>query len=128
MRLVILLILAIASGAAAWAQALAPARFLEGTLGDADYMIQIPAGWNGGGLVVYAHGYEGEGPGPGTVRAPGIAGYFEQRGIAWAATGFRAKGYRPSGSPAISGCPSAWHQAPRTCWCSAPSARPAIAV
>ena len=78
------------------AQAAAAQQFLDGTIGNADYMIQIPAGWTPArGLVIYGHGYEGEGPGTGTVRAPDIAGYFEQRGIAWAATGYRSKGYRP---------------------------------
>jgi hypothetical protein len=77
------------------AMAQAPAQFLDGTLGAADYMIHKPAGWDGSrGLVIYGHGYEGEGPGPGTVRAPDIAYHFERSGIAWAATGYRSKGYR----------------------------------
>jgi dienelactone hydrolase len=93
MRLILLLILAIALGSGAHAQA--PAQFIEGQLGDAEHWIQKPAGWNGGGLVVYARGYEGEGPGPGRVAAPVIGGHFERRGIAWASTGYRAMGYRP---------------------------------
>ncbi|MGE0426128.1 MAG: alpha/beta hydrolase family protein [Reyranellaceae bacterium] len=92
-RHVLLLVLALGVSSLAYAQA--PTRLVTGTLGGADYWIQKPAGWAGGGLVVYAHGYEGEGPGPGRVQAPVIGGHFERRGIAWAATGYRSRGYRP---------------------------------
>jgi pimeloyl-ACP methyl ester carboxylesterase len=91
--LVVLLLLCLARPVLA--QTLASARFLEGVIGKADYMMQIPEGWDGSrGLVIYAHGYEGEGPGSGTVREPTISGYYEKQGVAWAATGYRSKGYR----------------------------------
>ena len=40
----------------------------EGTNEGADYVMSMPPAWNGG-LVMFAHGYEGEGPGTGNVRA-----------------------------------------------------------
>ena len=38
----------------------------SGVLGGADYLIEVPANWNGG-LVVFAHGIQ-RGPGRGDVR------------------------------------------------------------
>jgi pimeloyl-ACP methyl ester carboxylesterase len=66
---------------------------MEGVLKGARYKISRPANWNGG-FVVFAHGSEDEGPGPGTVEPEQLEGYLERGGYAWAASGFRAKGYR----------------------------------
>src|SRR5262249_41025720 len=66
----------------------------EGVLDGADYLISVPADWNGR-LVMFAHGYEGEGPGIGTVRASPLDSYLREHGYAWAASGYRSKGYRP---------------------------------
>ena len=60
----------------------------------ADYLIGMPARWNGG-LVMYAHGYEGEGGGRGSVRGDPAGGHLTARGHAWAASGYRSLGYRP---------------------------------
>jgi pimeloyl-ACP methyl ester carboxylesterase len=70
-----------------------PGRY-EGTLGGAQYLINVPPDWNGG-LVMFAHGYEGEGTGTGTVRGEPLAEHLTRRGYAWAASGYRAWGYRP---------------------------------
>jgi pimeloyl-ACP methyl ester carboxylesterase len=51
------------------------------------YVIDVPAGWNGG-LVIYAHGYEG------TESSP-LASHLMANGYAWAASSFRSGGYRP---------------------------------
>ena len=64
-----------------------------GTLGGAPYRIEVPAGWRGG-LVVFAHGIQ-RGPGPGAVTSPPIAGHILGEGHAWAASGYRAREYRP---------------------------------
>ena len=66
----------------------------EGVIGGAEYWIDVPPDWNGG-LVLYAHGWEGEGPGAGTLRGSPIDQHVERRGYASAASGYRAKGYRP---------------------------------
>jgi len=70
------------------------AGFLEGTHEGADFLIAVPARWNGG-LVMFAHGYEGEGDGRGSVRASPLSSQLEARGYAWAASGYRSRGYRP---------------------------------
>ncbi|HKM74511.1 MAG TPA: DUF6351 family protein [Stellaceae bacterium] len=85
------LILALGLGIAHAAEA--PARY-QGVLGFAPYPINVPRDWNGG-LVMFAHGYEGEGSGAGTVRSSPLDGYLTQHGYAWAASGYRAWGYRP---------------------------------
>jgi hypothetical protein len=54
----------------------------------------VPPDWNGG-LVMFAYGYEGEGFGKGTVRSEPLDDYLTKRGYAWAASGYRAWGYRP---------------------------------
>lgn len=64
-----------------------------GTLGDAPYRIEVPADWRGG-LVVYAHGIQ-RGPGPGAVTSPPLASHILGEGHAWAASGYRAREYRP---------------------------------
>src|SRR5437764_13823687 len=66
----------------------------EGVLGGARYLINVPPDWNGG-LVMFAHGYEGEGSGIGTVRSSPLDAHLTKRGYAWAASGYRAWGYRP---------------------------------
>ena len=71
-----------------------PPGHYPGTLGSAPYLIDVPPDWNGG-LVVFAHGYQGEGSGPGTVLREPMAAELARRGYAWAASGYRAWGYRP---------------------------------
>ena len=66
----------------------------EGTHEGAAYFISMPTRWNGG-LVMFAHGYEGEGPGTGNVRASPLDFHLTERGYAWAASGYRSVGYRP---------------------------------
>jgi pimeloyl-ACP methyl ester carboxylesterase len=70
-----------------------PGRY-EGALGGTAYLVNVPPDWNGG-LVMFAHGYEGEGAGRGTVRSSPLDAHLTQRGYAWAASGYRAWGYRP---------------------------------
>jgi len=88
--LVLLLALAIGSRAAG----ADPRAMHEGTHEGAEYTISIPSPWNGG-LVMFAHGYEGEGPGLGGVRASPLDFHLTEAGYAWAASGYRSKGYRP---------------------------------
>lgn len=71
----------------------APGHY-EGVLGGAAYLINVPPDWNGG-LILFAHGYEGEGTGRGTARSEPLDQYLAERGYAWAASGYRAWGYRP---------------------------------
>jgi hypothetical protein len=66
----------------------------QGVLDGAQYRIDVPARWNGG-LVIYAHGYDGEGSGPGALRTEPLATYLGEQGYAWAASGYRSRGYRP---------------------------------
>jgi hypothetical protein len=44
---------------------------------------------------MFAHGYEGEGSGSGTARSEPLGNHLTKRGYAWAASGYRAWGYRP---------------------------------
>jgi hypothetical protein len=71
----------------------APGRY-DGVPGSANYTINVPPGWNGG-LVMFAHGYGGEGSGKGAVRSSPLDAHLAERGYAWAASGYRAWGYRP---------------------------------
>ena len=103
---VLLAVLAIALGPAARGVAQAPAQ-RQGTHEGADFVIGMPATWNGG-LVMYAHGYEGEGPGKGSVRTPSLGNYLTEHGYAWAASGYRSKGYRPAATPSGGGGSTAW--------------------
>ena len=64
-----------------------------GTVGDASYQIEVPADWRGG-LVVFAHGIQ-RGPGPGAVASPPLGIHIVESGHAWAASGYRAREYRP---------------------------------
>ena len=41
----------------------APPGRHEGVLGGARYRVDVPPGWNAGGLVLFAHGYQGDGDG-----------------------------------------------------------------
>lgn len=68
--------------------------FHEGVHEGADFIISMPSAWNGG-LLMYAHGYQGEGPAPGTPRAPSIDFHLTESGYAWAASGYRSGGFRP---------------------------------
>ena len=70
-----------------------PGRY-RGVLEGADYVINVPPGWNGG-LVMFAHGYEGEGTLSGMVEDEPLDTHLAERGYAWAASGYRSKGYRP---------------------------------
>jgi hypothetical protein len=66
----------------------------EGVLGNAPYLINVPPDWNGG-LVLFAHGYQGEGAGRGMAQPEPLGNHLTERGYAWAASGYRAWGYRP---------------------------------
>ena len=90
-RIAMALLLLVLSAAGASAQG---ATEREGTHEGADFTIGVPANWNGG-LVMYAHGYEGELPGRGTVQVSPMGNHLTGKGIAWAATGYRAATYRP---------------------------------
>ena len=91
---VVALVLAVLATCPAAIAPASAAGFLEGTHEGADFLIGVPARWNGG-LVLFAHGYEGEGDGRGSVRASPLSSHLEARGYAWAASGFRSRGYRP---------------------------------
>jgi pimeloyl-ACP methyl ester carboxylesterase len=75
------------------AEAQRPAVSRSGMLDGADYLIEVPANWNGG-LVVFAHGIQ-RGPGKGDVRIPPIASHIIREGHAWIASGYRAREYQP---------------------------------
>ena len=92
-RALVALTLTLATGALAAAPTRATS-LLEGTHEGADFLIGMPDRWNGG-LVLFAHGYEGEGDGRGSVRGSPLAGHLAARGYAWAASGYRSRGYRP---------------------------------
>jgi len=69
---------------------------LQGEHQGAAFLIGMPKRslWNGD-LVIFAHGYEGEGAGRGTVQPPPLMGQLTKRGYAFAASGYRSRGYRP---------------------------------
>lgn len=69
----------------------ATARF--GRYSGGAYRIEVPDNWNGG-LVMYAHGYRGEGATV-YVSDPPIRAHLISLGYAWAASSYRANGYRP---------------------------------
>jgi pimeloyl-ACP methyl ester carboxylesterase len=71
----------------------APGRY-EGTIEGANYLINVPPDWNGG-LVLFAHGYDGESAGTGTARSSPLDDHLTKNGYAWAASGYRARTYRP---------------------------------
>lgn len=57
----------------------------------AAYRVEVPEHWNGM-LVMYAHGYRGEGPDL-TVDNPGIRQWLLDNGYAWAASSYSANYY-----------------------------------
>ncbi|MFQ5381723.1 MAG: hypothetical protein ACE5EF_08895, partial [Dehalococcoidia bacterium] len=75
---------------------LAGAAGYHGRLGDAVYRIEIPEGWDGGGLVIWSHGFRGMGSEvyvsspPTPVRVAILAS-----GYAWAASSYSENGYAP---------------------------------
>jgi pimeloyl-ACP methyl ester carboxylesterase len=66
----------------------------QGAIEGADFEISVPDKWNGT-LVMYAHGYQGEGSSVGSVEASPIESHLRHGGYAMAASGYRAMGYRP---------------------------------
>ena len=62
-----------------------------GVIGGASYQVEVPRNWNGR-LVLYAHGYRGEGAVL-TVRAPAIRKYLVDNGYAWAASSYSTNYY-----------------------------------
>ncbi len=58
----------------------------RGTYAGGRYLIEVPAGWNGG-LVLYAHGFRG------TLDSP-LTSHLLDRGYALAASSYRAQEYR----------------------------------
>ena len=62
-----------------------------GVLDGAAYRVEVPANWNGK-LVMYAHGYAGEGNALG-VTNPSIRRYLLQNGYAWAASSYSKNFY-----------------------------------
>lgn len=89
LRYVLMLVMVASSTKAADTSALR-----EGQLDGVDFQISVPANWNGA-LVMFAHGYEGEGPASGNVVTSPMDSHLTHNGYAWAASGYRAKGYRP---------------------------------
>lgn len=66
---------------------------LTGEIAGAAWIAQIPDNWNGD-LVVYAHGYRGEGTEL-TVDAPPEYQFLTAEGFAWAASSYRRNSYDP---------------------------------
>ncbi|MDK2013858.1 MULTISPECIES: alpha/beta hydrolase [unclassified Deinococcus] len=64
---------------------------MPGLHGDAAYAIEVPATWNGQ-LIMYAHGYAGDGPDL-KVQAPALRAYWLSLGYAWAASSYSANYY-----------------------------------
>jgi pimeloyl-ACP methyl ester carboxylesterase len=64
---------------------------LWGVHKNAGYRVEVPANWNGD-LVVYAHGFRGEGPEL-TVSNPSIRAYLIDNGYAWAASSYSKNRY-----------------------------------
>jgi hypothetical protein len=62
-----------------------------GVLNGASYRIEVPASWNGK-LVMYAHGFRGEGSSL-TVSNPSIRRYLIENGYAWAASSYSTNYY-----------------------------------
>jgi len=96
MRPVILLVIALCAVAASIPRPVGSADgplVREGVHENASYRYEVPARWNGG-LVMFAHAYQGEGPGAGSVQSEPLDLLLSERGYAWAATGYRSIGYR----------------------------------
>ena len=66
---------------------------LSGEIAGAAWIAQIPDNWNGD-LVIYAHGYRGEGTDL-TVDAPPGYEFLTASGYAWAASSYRRNSYDP---------------------------------
>jgi pimeloyl-ACP methyl ester carboxylesterase len=62
-----------------------------GVLGNAGYRVEVPANWNGA-LVMYAHGYAGEGNTL-NITNPSIRRFLIQNGYAWAASSYSKNFY-----------------------------------
>jgi hypothetical protein len=62
-----------------------------GVQGGAGYRIEVPANWNGE-LVLYAHGFRGNGLEL-TITNPPIRRYLIEHGYAWAASSYATNGY-----------------------------------
>lgn len=65
----------------------------DGELAGAAWIVQVPDDWNGD-LVVWAHGYRGEGLDL-TVDPPPAADWLVDEGYAWAASSYRRNSYDP---------------------------------
>src|SRR5262245_61425233 len=64
---------------------------LWGVQGGAGYRIEVPENWNGE-LVLYAHGFRGNGLEL-TISNPPIRRYLIEHGYAWAASSYATNGY-----------------------------------
>ncbi|GHG14549.1 alpha/beta hydrolase [Deinococcus indicus] len=64
---------------------------MPGLRGEAAYAIEVPATWNGQ-LVMYTHGYAGDGPEL-RVQTPPLRDYWLSLGYAWAASSYSANYY-----------------------------------
>ncbi|HDZ56294.1 MAG TPA: alpha/beta hydrolase [Pseudomonas xinjiangensis] len=62
-----------------------------GVINGAGYRVEVPENWNGM-LVMYAHGFRGEGPNL-TVDSPPMRQYLLDEGYAWAASSYSANFY-----------------------------------
>jgi len=62
-----------------------------GVLNGAAYRVEVPSNWNGK-LVMYAHGFRGEGSAL-TVSNPSIRRYLIEQGYAWAASSYSTNYY-----------------------------------
>lgn len=63
----------------------------HGVLDGAGYRVEVPENWNGM-LVMYAHGYRGDGPEL-TVDSPPMRQYLLDNGYAWAASSYSSNFY-----------------------------------
>ena len=63
----------------------------SGVLNNASYQVEVPANWNGM-LVMYAHGYAGEGANL-SVSPPAIRRHLLSQGYAWAASSYSKNYY-----------------------------------
>jgi alpha-beta hydrolase superfamily lysophospholipase len=71
----------------------APIEVNAQTYSGGRFALHVPGDWNGG-LILYAHGYEGEHAGIGQLSAPALGSWWLQHGYAWAASSYRSGGYR----------------------------------
>lgn len=62
-----------------------------GLQGPASYAVEVPANWNGA-LVMYAHGYAGDGPDL-RVQEPPLRQFWLSQGYAWGASSYSANYY-----------------------------------